>query len=194
MAKVKTIEIVDIENVRNEKLRYQKNSISYLLGLLGVLMSLFAGFVGLNTVYPKWIVTVKIGLNVIILLFGFASAENIKNYRKSAAYIFFAFAVIDVLRIFWYPVTMISKWRKYESLKYTDLPKAKLILSENFSKVVSTNQDAGRGWLPQSGTFRGIFMMIFLIVSAVLFAFSGYIGLSKTNRLQKYLKSINVEF
>lgn len=188
MAKVKTIEIVDIENVRNEKLRYQKNTLAYGLGLLGCLLSLFAGFVGLNTIKPDKLVIVKIGINILILLFGFSSCENAKNYKKSSIYFFFIFAIADILRILWIPRYMFAHWNDYK--KSND----STVLDKYFSDVVESSSDKTRGWLPSSGTFRGILMMIFLISSAVCFAFAGYVALNKTNRLHKYLKSINVEF
>lgn len=180
MAKVKTIEIVDLENVRKEKLRYQKNSLAYGLCMLGCFLSLMAGFIGLNTVNPNGITTIKIFLNIAILLFGFSSAERIKNYRTSASIVCFVFAGIDFLRIFWMPFNMI-KW-------YDDGKDSK------FCSVVTDPKDTGRGWLPASGTFRAIFMIIFLISSALAFAFAGYVGLSRSNKLHAYLKSINVEY
>ena len=72
MAKVKTIEIIDIEAVRNEKLRYQTNKLAYYLGLFACVVSIFAGFIGLNTIKASGITVVKILLNIVILLFGFA--------------------------------------------------------------------------------------------------------------------------
>ncbi len=188
MAKIKTIEIVDIENVRNEKLRYQNNTLAYWLGLLACFVSIFAGIVGLNTMKASYLTVVKILINVVILLVGFASAENIKHYSQKASYVFFTFAVVNVLRIFWYPVQMIKWYKKYQDKGDTD------ILNKHFSKVVQPGKaDATRGYLPANGYFRACFMIILLVLSSVLFAFAGYIGLVKTLKLKKYLKSINVE-
>lgn len=180
MAKVKTIEIVDLENVRKEKLRYQKNTLAYGLGMLGCFLSLMAGFIGLNSVNPDNVVTLKVFLNIVILLFGFSNAERVRRYNTSAAIVFFVFAGISVLRIFWYPLNMI-RWYSKDKLS-------------KFSEVVSVNGDLGKGWLSSNGTFRGILMMIFLILSGLCFAFAGYVGLSRSNKLHAYLKSINVEY
>ena len=193
MAKVKTIEIVDIENVRNEKLRYQNNSLAYWLGLLACLISVFAGIVGLNTMKPGAITIVKILLNVVILLIGFACAENIKHYSAKSSYVYFGFGMACFLRIFWFPLQMIKWWRKYQNSG------DQTVLSKHFSKLVYgdksaiSNIDSVRGYFPQSGYFRGILMIILLVVSGLLFAFSGYIGLIKTNKLKRYLKSIDVK-
>lgn len=185
MAKVKTIEIVDIENVRKEKLRYQKNTLAYGLGMLGCLFSLLACFIGLNSVKPTNITPIKIFMNIAILLFGFSSAENAKNYKTSASIVFFVFAGFSFFRIFWYPLNMFRWYDKGE---------------DKFSAVVyktvetGTNTDSIRGWLSHSGTFRGILMLIFLVISAISYAFAGYIGLSRSNKLHAYLKSINVQY
>lgn len=181
MAKVKTIEIVDIENVRKEKLRYQKNTLAYWLGMLGCLLSLFAGFIGLNTVKPTNITTIKIFLNIIILLFGFSCSESVKNYSTKAAFVLFFFAAVDVVRILWMPIN-IMRW-------YADGK------TEKFAQVVTApDKDEYKGWLPANGNFRGLLMIVFLICSGLAFAFAGYVGLSRSRKLHAYLKSINVEY
>lgn len=188
MAKIKTIEIVDIENVRNEKLRYQNNTLAYWLGLLACFVSIFAGIVGLNTMKASYWTVIKILINVVILLVGFASAENIKHYSQKASYVFFMFAFVNILRIFWFPVLMIKWYKEYQDAG------DKSILTEHFSKVVLPgNEDSARGYLPSNGYFRATFMIVLLILSSILFAFAGYVGLVKTLKLKRYLKSINVE-
>lgn len=187
MAKVKTIEIIDIEAVRNEKLRYQTNKTAYYLGLLACIFSTFAGFIGLNTMKASATTIVKILLNIFILLFGFASTENVKKYSLKASIWLFVLAGINVIRIFWYPIQMFKWWRKYKKTGNGD------ILSDHFSKIMYSTSDTLRGYLPRNGVFRGILMLTMLIISSVLFAFSAYLGMVKTLKLQKYLKSINVE-
>lgn len=188
MAKVKTIEIIDIEAVRNEKLRYQTNKLAYYLGLMACVISIFAGFVGLNTMKASWLTIVKILLNIVILLLGFAATENVKKYKFGASIFLFVFAGVNVARIFWYPVRMIKYWNDYKSSG------DETILSENFSKIMFNTTDRLRGYLPRNGVFRGILMMVLLITSSTLFLLAGYFGLVKTLKLQRYLKSINVEF
>ena len=183
MAKVKTIEIIDIEAVRNEKLRYQTNKLAYYLGLFACVVSIFAGFIGLNTMKASSITIFKILLNIVILLLGFASAENCKKYNFGASIFMFVFAGINVVRILWYPVKMISKWNDYKDSG------DETILSDNFSKLMYNTTDQLRGYLPRNGVFRGILMMILLATSSVLFALSGYFGLVKTLKLRRYLKS-----
>ncbi|MCD8372772.1 MAG: hypothetical protein LUD27_05685 [Clostridia bacterium] len=47
--------------------------------------------------------------NLVFLLLTFYMSIQIKNYRKSASYVLIGLAVIQVLRIFWYPVRGLSK-------------------------------------------------------------------------------------
>lgn len=187
MAKVKTIEIIDIENVRKEKLRYQKNNLAYGLCMLGCLVSLLAGFVGLNTVKATPITALKIFMNIVILLFGFSSAEQVKKYKTSASIICFVFAGVCVVRMFWFPINMIrwyngNKMEKFSSIVYKS------------GSLSGNNPDASRGWLSSSGVFRGILMIVFLILASLSYAFAGYVGLSRSNKLHAYLKEINVAY
>lgn len=189
MAKVKTIEIVDIENVRNEKLRYQKNSLAYALGFLGIGLSLIAAFIALNTYKLGYLTIVKILLNVVVFLFGFLSCEKVKAYNKSYAYVFFGFAALSILRIFWVPLGIMRAWNDFE--KTADAKKA----SEKFYEQIINGQDkVKKGYLSADGNLRGTLCIIFLVGSAIAFGFAGYVGYSKARKLEKYLESINVDF
>ncbi len=186
MAKIKTIEIVDIENVRNEKLRYQKNTLAYLLGFLGIILTLLNAFIALNTYKLGSLTIVKILMNVVIFLFGFLSCEKVKAYNKTYAYVLFGFAGISVLRIFWVPFKMISDWKKCKNDPSSPL-------RSNFYEQMN-NGGSKRGYLKADGTLRGVLCIIFLVGSAVAFAFAGYVGYTRARKLEKYLESINVDF
>lgn len=67
----------EYENLQLEKMRYNNNSISYKLGLGGIVLSLVAMFIGLNSVAPSSILTLFIVLiNILVFLFGFLSSEK----------------------------------------------------------------------------------------------------------------------
>ena len=185
MAKIQTIEIVDIENVRNEKLRYQKNTLAYFLGFGGIIFSVVAAFIELNTMKPNYLTMFYILLNIVILLFGFLSCENIKGYRKGYAFVMFAFAGVNVLRMFGYPLTFITKWNKYKG--------DNLHLSKYYSEQVYLADVTRKGFLPQNGIFRGVLCIFLLVISAVFFSFAGYVGYHKAHKLEKYLSTINVD-
>lgn len=74
----------EYENLQLEKMRYNNNSISYKLGLGGIVLSLVAMFIGLNSVAPSSILTLFIVLiNILVFLFGFLSSEKVKTYSKN---------------------------------------------------------------------------------------------------------------
>lgn len=188
MAKIKTIEIVDIENVRQEKLRYQKNTLAYGLGFGGILFSIIAAFIELNTMKPNYLTLIYILLNIVVLLFGFLSCENLKNYQKKYSYVMFGFAVVQVARIFWYPLQFIRQWNNYKDTSNDS------IAQKYFSEQVYLNNAEKHGYMPQNGALRGIVCIVFALISALFFAFSGYFGFIKARKLEKYLESINVDF
>lgn len=185
MAKIKTIDIVDVENVRNEKLRYQKNSLAYMLGLLGICFSILNAFLALNTYYLGVLTIVKILMNIVIFLFGFLSCEKVKAYNKNYAYVFFGFAGISVLRIFWVPLLTIVNWKKYKNGNNDG--------SMFYEQMLNPDKQK-KGYLISDGTLRGTLCIILLLCSAIAFAFAGYVGYHKARRLEKYLESINVDF
>ena len=59
----------EYENLQLEKMRYNNNSISYKLGLGGIVLSLVAMFIGLNSVAPSSILTLFIVLINILVFF-----------------------------------------------------------------------------------------------------------------------------
>lgn len=194
MAKVKTIEIVDIENVRQEKLRYQKNTLAYFLGFGGIIFSIVAAFIELNTMKPNYLTMIYILLNIVVLLFGFLSCENLKQYQRRYSYVMFGFAVLEILRIFWYPLLFIRKWSHYKKMISNGDESANAYVQKYFSPQVYTTSPDNRGYMGTNGTLRGIVCIILIIISAVFFAFSGYVGYIKSKQLEKYLESINVDF
>ena len=77
----------EYENLQLEKMRYNNNSISYKLGLGGIVLSLVAMFIGLNSVAPSSILTLFIVLiNILVFLFGFLSSEKVKTYSKKYSF------------------------------------------------------------------------------------------------------------
>ncbi|MGM9971719.1 MAG: hypothetical protein ACI35W_04860 [Anaeroplasmataceae bacterium] len=202
MAKVKTIEIVDIENVRNEKLRYQKNTLAYLLGFLGIALTLIAAFIALNTYKLNSLTIVKILMNVVIFLFGFLSCEKVKAYDKKYAYVLFGFAAVSILRIFWVPLQIMRHWGDYEKAVAAanaagDAEAARKAadnaLTYFYPQIINPTKQT-KGYLAADGYLRATLCIIFLVGSAVAFAFAGYVGYSKARKLEKYLESINVDF
>ena len=154
----------EYENLQLEKMRYNNNSISYKLGLGGIVLSLVAMFIGLNSVAPSSILTLFIVLiNILVFLFGFLSSEKVKTYSKKYSFYMYGLGGICVARIFVYP----------------------LILIVNYSTAI-----IGTGYLWNNGIFRGILLMIILVCAAACFISAGIIGYTKQKKLNAYLDSI----
>lgn len=90
--------------VKKHMLRYQNNRISYLLSLLG----LAVGVAAFCTIYGfiveiTFLTGVDILLNILIMLFIFMAAENMKTYRDKWSYVSIGLGVLQVARFFFYP-------------------------------------------------------------------------------------------
>lgn len=196
MAKIQTIEILDIENVKLEKLRYQKNSSAYILGFCAIIFSVFAAFIALNSLYPNYFTIIKILMNIGILLFGFLSCEKVKNYSKPYSYVMFGFAAICILRILWAPRLLINGWSKLVEGREIGGDQGDKLVSEAgkiIGESLTAQSSQQKGFLPQSGNLRATLCIVFLVTAAVLFALSGYIAYAKTKKLNNYLNSIETD-
>lgn len=204
---------VNTANLKLDKMRYQNNTISYMLGMLGIGLSIFAAFILLNSATPRAMALPKILMNIVILLFGFMSCEKVKAYSKSYSFVMFGIAAINVARIFWIPIQLMYYYNIWYPLS---LEKAAIEaavsgaagnatadqtarLNEitpiivNAAKYIGPVIRDGNNYLPQSGVFRGVFAIILLVGSAVCFAFAGLICYGKNKVLTNYLASLDKE-
>lgn len=182
--------ISDLEFDKNsvEMLRYRDNRLSYMLGFGGILCSILAAFICLNSTNPTtFTVILKILLNIVILLGGFLCCEKTKAYSKQASIGMIVFGGICAARIFWIPLQLLTNYNTYingdaaardEAAKYLGAP-------------ITGAGDAANAWLPSSGSFRGITAIVLLACAAVFFIISGIIGIKKSTKLTTYLSSIN---
>ena len=95
-------------NLSLEKMRYNNNKLSYYLGLGGIALSLLSCFIGLNSLQPTaaWSIFLIL-LNILILLFGFLTAEKVKVYSKNFSYYSIGLGAVCIARIFMYPLLSI---------------------------------------------------------------------------------------
>ena len=78
-----------VAEVKVELMRYRKNSLSYTFGLLALIASVVASFIGLNSLAYNFTTLIKILLNIAILLFGFLFTEQAKAYNKNGSLLLF---------------------------------------------------------------------------------------------------------
>lgn len=195
----------EYENLQLEKMRYNNNSISYKLGLGGIVLSLVAMFIGLNSVAPSSILTLFIVLiNILVFLFGFLSSEKVKTYSKKYSFYMYGLGGICVARIFVYPLILIVNYSKFMAMMNGATPEnfantfdsAKAQYKDTLGATImgTLNSDStaiiGTGYLWNNGIFRGILLMIILVCAAACFISAGIIGYTKQKKLNAYLDSI----
>lgn len=176
----------DLEHDKNsvEMMRYRNNKLSYGLGFGGLAFSVLAAFINLNSMSPITIqVILAIALNIVILLFGFLCVERTKTYSKQGSIALIVLGGIDIAQMFWLPLIIIITYGQYSGVGD----------DKNVGKVITEGEKNSIHWLTTNGTARGVMAMVFLAIAAAFFITAGVIGIQKSNKLNNYLKSINVE-
>ena len=94
--------------IRLDRLRYTKNTVSSRLALLAILfdvlffVSIYKSDVG--TWYYNILVGASILYNLVFMLVAFLSSEGVKNYQPVYSGVLFVLGVIQIIRIFIYPM------------------------------------------------------------------------------------------
>lgn len=195
MEKNKTMsKMSDLEFDKNsvEMMRYRNNKLAYWLGLGGLAFGVLASFVILNSMSPITVqVILCIFLNIFILLSGFLACERTKTYSRNGSIFLGALGVVNILQIFWLPLTIIITYNKWNSI--TDLTEQSSYGRDNVGAVITEGGANSIHWLSTNGNFRGILAIVFLAISAAFFISGAVIGVMKSNKLNNYLDSLKVE-
>ncbi|MDR1094726.1 MAG: hypothetical protein LBL66_11325 [Clostridiales bacterium] len=91
-----------------ERMRYQKNAVSFYLCLLAVAADVLY-FIFLYTwknVRPDIHIGADILINIFFMLFAFLASEKTKTYVKNWSYALFAVAAVQLLRVFYCPLKL----------------------------------------------------------------------------------------
>lgn len=196
---------VSLEQLHLEKMRYTNNSLSYKLGLIGIVLSVAVCFISLNSLSPSSILTLVIVLiNILVFLLGFLSAEKVKTYSKNYSYMMYGLGGVCIARIFIYPLMLIVNYAKFSHFIKTEpgsVADVYSAASQKYSKVLGATiigklndtQDAivQTGYLWNNGIFRGVLLIVMLLIAAACFISSGVICYIKQKKLNAYLQSIN---
>lgn len=175
--------VSDLEFDKNslDMMRYKTNGLSYIFGLLAMVCSIFAAFICFNSMAVNTpVVLLKIFLNIVILLFGFLCCEKTKNYSAQSSVGLIVLGGVCIARIFFIPLLLIIDFTKYLNGKTTSWL-GQTVLKTNYATR----------WLPDNGYFRAITAIVLLGLAAVMFIYAGVVGLKRTNKLTKYLHSID---
>lgn len=152
--------------VQDDILRYKKNKLASTLTLLGLVFTALY-FMLLYSVNNSFFYSITLGFSVIVtlvlLLAAFLASESIKNYRKTYCIVLLVLAVINIVRIFYYPL----KGLQADAFK-----------------------DSVYFWTKMSS--GGIFTMllIYLLASAACYIAAAVVGYLYAVRLEKHEKGV----
>lgn len=152
--------------LQDDILRYKKNKLPANLALLALVFNILY-FTLLYTVHTTEAYKIWIGfsviVNLLVLLFGFYASESVKSYNKKACIMLAVLAVVQIIRIFYYPlVGMKDGWLKGNAY---------------FGAIMTTASN-------------GTLMIIYLAGSAACFIVSAVLGYININRLNAHLKKV----
>lgn len=96
------------KNIRLDRMRYAKNTLSANLVYLAILFDVFF-FISIyksdvGSYYYNILIGASILYNLIFMLAAFLCSEGIKNYKISYAYLLVALGVIQIVRVFILPM------------------------------------------------------------------------------------------
>lgn len=202
--------IEDLEHGKNsvEMLRYRVNGVAYKLGLIGIVFSILAAFICLNSFQPStFLVIIKILMNIAIILAGFLFSEQAKNYSKSGSIGLGVLGCVCVARIFWVPLQLLIYYNKFTAAwkeknailaangDTTEIQAKIDSYTKYLGSTIRSEYEGGYAvsWLPHSGNFRGIVAIVFLVLAAVSFLTASYIGYKQSKKLNTYLESLKQE-
>lgn len=165
---------VNRQIVENDILRYKKNKLASWLALLGLVFNCLY-FMVLYAMPKTEFTTIKIGLSVIVtlivLLATFLASEGVKGYNKKFSIVLIVLAVVQIVRIFIYPLQGIT---------------------DNLLIAADTNHTIGYfGYYPSSSGFFFALMVIYLVASAGCMIASAVIGWIYAVRLEKFQKQLD---
>ena len=111
---------MSVKNIRIDKMRYQKNNLSYRLVLLGMALSVYTLFATITpkAVVPTFSTAVEILINIVLLLMTFLAAEKCRAYDKKWGIYLFVISGVHLLRVFYEPLKL-YKLGQLTSAQYT---------------------------------------------------------------------------
>lgn len=153
----------EIKDIKKDRLRYTKNTISANLMYIGIVFNIFY-FVSIyqadvNDYYYNIEIGISILCNLVFLLIAFLSSEGLKNYKISYAYTVIVLGALQFVRMLGIP---------QEAHNTTAMVKGQEVLVMDDSQYM--------------------YVLIALTVSGIACIVAGLIGVYKTTTLQKYLK------
>lgn len=156
----------DERYLKLDRLRYNKNTTSSRLVYLAILfdvlffVSIYQSDVG--TYYYNILIGASVLFNLIFMLMAFLASEGVKNYKKSYSWLLIVLGVLQVARIFIYPM-------------------------HAHAATVSVN----RVEVAVMSDAQFLYTVLCLAASAVCCVVSALVNLSKSNALAQHIAALN---
>ena len=156
------------KTIRLDRMRYTKNSLASGLALLAILFDVFYFISIYESNVGSWYYNILIGAsilyNLVFMLAAFLSSEGIKNYKIGYSYVMIVLGLIQILRIFIYPMRAHA---------------ATVTIQDQAVTVME-----GRQFL---------FCVIWLLCSAACLIVGAIIGMARSRALQLHIASLNAQ-
>ncbi len=96
------------KTIRLDRMRFTKNSLASGLALLAILFDVFYFISIYESNVGSWYYNILMGAsilyNLVFMLAAFLSSEGIKNYKIGYSYVMIVLGILQIVRIFIYPV------------------------------------------------------------------------------------------
>ena len=151
--------------IKIDRMRYVKNKASGNLAVLAIIfnavffISIYKSNVG--QYYYRPLIGGSIVYNLLFMMIVFLISEGSKNYQKSYSYVAIPIGLLQIARIFIYPV------QAHGAMTLTTGIEEQVMKDAQFARLV-----------------------IYLVVSAACLLCSAFIGISRCNRLEAHIKEV----
>ena len=156
----------DEKTIRLDRMRYTKNSLASGLALLAILFDVFFFISIYESNVGSWYYNILIGAsilyNLVFMLAAFLSSEGIKNYKIGYSYVMIVLGILQVVRIFIYPMRA----------------HAAVVTIQQQEVVVMENR-------------QFVFCVIWLLASAACLILGAVIGMIRSRQLQAHIASLD---
>ena len=156
------------KTIRLDRMRYSKNSLASTLAILAILFDVFYFISIYESNVGSWYYNILIGAsilyNLIFMLAAFLSSEGIKNYKIGYSYVMIVLGLIQILRIFIYPMRAHA---------------AAVTIQDQAVQVMETRQF--------------LFCLIWLIASAACLIAGAVVGMIRSRALKAHIASLGAE-
>ncbi|MBP5291903.1 MAG: hypothetical protein J6Y90_04735 [Lachnospiraceae bacterium] len=155
------------KNIQLDRMRFTKNSTAANFALLAILFDVMFFISIYESNVGSWYYNILMGAsilyNLVFMLAAFLCSEGIKNYKVSYAYVMLLLGIIQIIRIFIYPM-------RAKAATITVMEQPVLVM----------------------GTGQFIRCVVYLLLSAACLIVGAAIGYSRGRALQAHLATLDI--